>query len=269
MWFLLLIICGYRFSAFWLRSSVVSVLIISKVLATRMSTVLGDVIHPDQACAVPGRRITDSLVLTRDAICYARDRNIRLVVLNLDFEKAFDRVSHQYFFQVLQKMGFPKRFIAWVGLLYTGLVSKILVNGHLSKAVNICSGVRQGCPLSPLLYVACIEPLAQILRRDKSIKGPDIPGTGGLTATCVLYMADVTLLAMDVLSIRRAMDLTDWYGQASGAKLNRSKSKAQLFGPWERVDIGGLDVNFKEKDFKILGVKFDKDGGGQETGLTC
>ncbi len=77
-------------------------------------------------------------------------------------------------------------------------------------------------------------------------------------------MDDVSLLATDVLSIRRAMDLTDWYGQASGAKLNRSKSEAQLFGPWERVDIGGLDVNFKEKDFKILGVKFDKDGGGQE-----
>ncbi|KAL0150101.1 hypothetical protein M9458_054528, partial [Cirrhinus mrigala] len=184
--------------------------------------------------ACSGEKITDSLVLIRDAICYARDRNIRLVVLNLDFEKAFDRVSHQYLFQVLQKMGFPERFIAWVGLLYKGLVSKILVNGHLSKAVNIYSGVRQGCPLSPLLYVACIEPLAQILRRDKWIKGLDVPGTGGLTATCVLYMDDVTLLATDVLSVRRAMDLTDWYGRASGAKLNRSKSEAQLFGPWDR-----------------------------------
>ncbi len=195
---------------------------------------------------------------------YRRDRNIRLVVLNLDFEKAFDQISHQYLFQVLEKMGFPKRFIAWVGLLYKGLVSKIRVNGHLSKAVNIHSGVRQGCPLSPLLYVACIEPLAQILRRDKWIKGLQVPGTGGLTATCVLYMDDVTLLATDLLSIRRAMDLTDWYGRASGAKLNRSKSEAQLFGPWEGMDTGGLDVDFKETDFKILGVKFDKEGGGQE-----
>ena len=67
----------------------------SKLLSGRMSQVLEDVIHPDQACAVPGRKITDSLILIRDAICFARDRNIRLVVLNLDFEKAFDRVSHQ------------------------------------------------------------------------------------------------------------------------------------------------------------------------------
>ncbi|KAG1928987.1 hypothetical protein F2P79_023209 [Pimephales promelas] len=228
-----------------------------------MSTVLEDVIHLDQACAVPGRKITDSLILIRDAICYARDRNIRLVVLNLDFEKAFDRVSHQYLLQVLQKMGFSERFLAWVGLLYEDLGSKILVNGHLTKAVNIRSGVRQGCPLSPLLYVACIEPLAQILRRDKWIKGLDIPGTGGLTATCVLYMDDVTLLATDLLSVRRAMDLTDWYGRASGAKLNRSKSEALLFGPWGNVDKGGLDLDFKDNNLKILGVKFDREGGGQ------
>jgi len=237
--------------------------IFSKILSMRMSTVLEDVIHPDQACAVPGRKITDSLVLIRDAICYARDRNIRLVVLNLDFEKAFDRISHQFLFKVLEKMGFPGRFIAWVGLLYNCLVSRILVNGHLSKAVNIHSGVRQGCPLSPLLYVACIEPLAQILRKDKWIKGLDVPGTGGLTATCVLYMDDVTLLATDFLSVQRAMDLTDWYGRASGAKLNRSKSEAQLFGPWGDVDTGGLDLDFKDNDLKVLGVKFDREGGGR------
>ncbi len=85
-----------------------------------MSTVLEDVIHPDQACAVPGRKITDSLVLIRDVICYARDRNIRLVVLNLDFEKAFDRVSHQYLFQVLQKNGLSKEVYSLGGAAVQG-----------------------------------------------------------------------------------------------------------------------------------------------------
>ncbi len=107
-----------------------------------MSTVLEDVIHPDQAYAVPGRKITDSLVLTRDAICYARDRNIRLVVLNFDFEKAFDRVSHQYLFQVLQKMGFPKRFIAWVGLPLMSLVCSVF-----NPPKEISDGPREGSVL--------------------------------------------------------------------------------------------------------------------------
>ncbi|KAL7852925.1 hypothetical protein SRHO_G00187100 [Serrasalmus rhombeus] len=225
-----------------------------------MSMVLEDVIHPDQVCAVPGRKITDSLVLIQDAICFARDRNIRLLVLNLDFEKAFDRVSHQFLFKVLQKMGFPGRFLGWVGLLYKDINSRILVNGHLSKAITVHSGVRQGCPLSPLLFVACIEPLAQILRKDKWIKGLDLPG--GLTATCTLYMDDVTLLCSDVLTAQRALDLTDWYGRASGAKLNKGKSEAQLFGPWGNEPTH-LDVVFKENYLKILGLKFDKEGGGQ------
>lgn len=71
----------------------------------RMSSILGELIHPDQTCTVTGRKITDSLILMRDTICYARDRNIRLAVLNLDFEKAFDLVSHQYLLHILQKWG--------------------------------------------------------------------------------------------------------------------------------------------------------------------
>lgn len=82
-----------------------------KLLSTRMSTIL-DVIHPDQICTVPGKRITDGLGLIRDTICYARDRNIRLIALNFDFEKAFDWASYQYMSQVLQKVGLHKRLIS-------------------------------------------------------------------------------------------------------------------------------------------------------------
>lgn len=234
----------------------------SKLLATRMSMVLEDLIHPDQVCAIPGRRITDGLVLIRDTICYARDRNIRLVVLNLDFEKAFDRVSHQYLFRVLQKMGFPERFISWVGLLYRGISSRFLVNGHLTKAVDINCGVRQGCPLSALLYVVCIEPLAQILRRDKRINGVGIPGSGGLTTKCILYMDDINILCTDLLSVNRTLDLTDWFGQASGSRLNRDKTQAQFYGPWTQTEKTGLDVTQTQENQKILGIKFDREGGG-------
>ena len=235
----------------------------SKILATRMSLVLEDLIHPDQACAVPGRQITDNLLLIRDTICFARDRNIPLVVLNLDFEKAFDRVSHQYLFQVLEKMGFPGRFIAWVRLLYRDINSKILVNGHLTKAVNINCGVRQGCPLSALLYVICIEPLAQILRREQRIKGVVIPGSGRLQTKCLLYMDDVNILCTDILSINRTLDLTDWFGRASGSKLNRSKTQALFYGPWRVTDTTGLPLTVTKTDQKILGVKFDREGEGK------
>ena len=235
----------------------------SKLLAARMSLFLEELIHPDQACAVPGRKITDSLLLIRDTICFARDRNFQLVVLNLDFEKAFDRVSHQYLFQVLKQMGFPKRFIDWVALLYRGTTSKFIVNGHLTKAVNINCGVRQGCPLSALLYIICIEPLAQILRRDQQITGVHIPGSGGLQTKCILYMDDINLLCTDLLSVNRTLDLTDWFGQASGSKLNISKTQAQFYGPWTETEKTGLPLTVTQTEQKILGIQFDNEGGGK------
>ena len=128
----------------------------------RMRTVLGGVIHPDQTCAVAGRKITDSLILVRDAICLARDRNLRLAIMNSDFEKAYDRVSHQYILSVLQKRGFPTRFLAWVGLLYTGgekhFPRKWVSNGCSSSELRRPPRV----PLI-LLYACCIEPLADVL----------------------------------------------------------------------------------------------------------
>ncbi|KAG5830188.1 hypothetical protein ANANG_G00307420 [Anguilla anguilla] len=234
----------------------------SKILTLRMRGVLEQVIDLDQTCAVPGRRITDSLVLVRDAICYARDRNIRLAVLNLDFEKAYDRVSHQYMFRVLQKMGFSGGFLARVGLLYTEVRSRILVNGILSKAVSVNCGVRQGCPLSPLLFVCCMEPLAQVLRRDTWIKGLQIPGSGGREARCILYMDDVTVLCSDRVSVARVLDRTEWFGQASGAKLNREKTVLKVFGNWSEVEKQDLPQKVDVNEMRVLGVKFDAEGLG-------
>ncbi|XP_055788960.1 uncharacterized protein LOC129861847 [Salvelinus fontinalis] len=159
-------------------------------------------------------------------------------------------------------MGFPDRFLAWVGLLYGDITSKIIVNGHLTKAVGVHCGVRQGCPLSPLLFVACIEPLAQVLRRDQRISGVGIPGSGGMTAKCVFYMDDVNILCTDLLSVDRTLDRTDWYGRASGARLNRDKTEAQFFGLWADPDLTRLPLTVKTTDIRVLGVKFDREGGG-------
>lgn len=123
-----------------------------KLLASRLSVFLKDLIHPDQACAIPGRRITDSLLLIRDTICFARDRNIRLVVLNLDFEKAFDRVLHQYLFQVLKKNGISRKS----GILGT-MEGKVLI----TKAVIL--------PLLLLIGSVFMPPRRVLLDPDRAM----------------------------------------------------------------------------------------------------
>jgi hypothetical protein len=71
----------------------------------------------------------------------------------LDFEKAFDSIEHEALYMVLRKMGFPNFFISWAqNLLETG-TSSVLVNGVPGRNFKCKRGVRQGDPLSPLLFV--------------------------------------------------------------------------------------------------------------------
>lgn len=82
----------------------------------------------------------------------------------------------------------------------------------------------------------------------------------------VLYMDDVNLLCTDILSIHRTMDLTDWFGRALAARLNRKKSQIQFFGPWESIETRKIEPEVKKTDIKILGIKIDQDRGGKEIG---
>ena len=68
-------------------------------------------------------------------------------------EKAFDCVNHSFLFRLLEQLGFGPSFIQWVYTLYTGANMRIILNGYLSSRIDLKRGVRQGDPLSPLLYM--------------------------------------------------------------------------------------------------------------------
>lgn len=129
--------------------------IASKVLAGRLSQIVGSLVGEWQTCAVPGRRITDNLTLLRDLIFYAQSNNLPLAVAGIDIEKAYDRVAHPFLFGVLEQMGFPDKFLRALRNLYADMTSQVLVNGVVSDPFNVNSGVRQGCPLTPVMFYLC------------------------------------------------------------------------------------------------------------------
>ncbi|KAJ8358310.1 hypothetical protein AAFF_G00014730 [Aldrovandia affinis] len=138
----------------------------------------------------------------------------------LEEEKAFDRVQHGFLHGVLKRMGFGPRFIGWVRTLYAGVYSCVRVNGFLSGPVEQLGGVRQGCPLSPLLYVLFIEPFAELVRRDPAS-----------TTWC------------GCRGVRR------------GSKVNLAKSSVLYCGSW-RDDRSGGGFSVCTGGLKILGVRF-------------
>ena len=113
--------------------------------------------------------------IIQDSIDYANSENLCGAVLSLDQEKAFDRVDWQFLQKVLEHMHFGPSFRAWVRILYTTLYSRILINGTLGGPFSISRGVRQGCPLSPLLYILAAEPISRAIQESLDIVGFHYP----------------------------------------------------------------------------------------------
>ena len=123
-------------------------------------------------------------------------------ILSLDQEKAFDRVDWAFLFKTMSKMGFGDSFIKWIRLLYTNPRCSVMINGHLSPFFFPSSGVRQGCPLAPLLYVLNMEVLACNIRASSSVQCITLPGMSTPLPVLSLYADDVSVIT----SSERAME---------------------------------------------------------------
>ncbi|KAK3545148.1 hypothetical protein QTP70_001570 [Hemibagrus guttatus] len=238
--------------------------ILAKLMVLRLREVMARVVHSDQTCGVPGRMCGMNLALVRDALAWADQRRVPLALLSLDQEKAFDRVSHAFLFALLRRMGFGPGFVTMVRLLYAGAVSHVIVNGHCSGLIEQRGGVRQGCPLSPLLYVLYLEPLAEQLRRKPAFQGLHIPGAGGTRAKVSVYADDATLFLGRDEDFRAVSGILEAFSDATGARINRSKSAVLYTGAWAgRLDVPG-GFALCQDGLKILGVVFWREDSAQK-----
>ncbi|KAJ7998408.1 hypothetical protein DPEC_G00204630 [Dallia pectoralis] len=185
--------------------------IMTKALTKRFQSHLLTVIAADQTCSIPERSINDNLLLVRDVILHSQERG--------------------------SPLNFPQHLINWTNLCYQNISSRVLVNNILTDPFPIRSGVRQGCPLAPLLYVIYLEPFLERIRTSPGIPGYQLPGAGGERLMVVAYMDDITIVGTDSRSITTATKAVDDYCAATGALVNR-------------------------ETIKLLGITFQRDGEG-------
>ena len=131
--------------------------ILVRVLANRLQVVISDLIGPEQTYAVKRRSTQDNLHLIREVLEGMED-GTETALINLHQSKAFDRVNHRFLASVLETAEFKPEIRKWISIIYHNPQAVVQVNGRLSRAFAIKRSVRQGCPLSPLLYVFDLEP---------------------------------------------------------------------------------------------------------------
>ena len=164
----------------------------SKIITDHLKQVMPSIVHSDQTCSVVGRLIFSNLHLIRNTLDMINKTDETGILVTLDQMKAFDRIDQDFLMRVLTKFGFGPSFCRWVSIFYSNVLSRIICNGKLSTPVFLERGVRQGCPLSPLLYVLTSEVLANQIRKNPAIEGFLLPGTGGLQFKISQYTDDAT-----------------------------------------------------------------------------
>lgn len=229
--------------------------ICSKAITLRLAKVLDSIIDPDQTCSVPGRTISNNLVLLRDTFEYITQTDETGILVSLDQEKAFDRVNRTFLMELLDRFGFGSDFCRWISTFYLGANMRIILNGWLSRPIMLMRGVRQGDSLSPLLYILCVEALACQIRLCSGIRGFLLPGAKGRQFKVRQYADDTTSLVKDYNSLVRLFDIISIYEKGSGAKLNKSKTEAMWLGAWRDRPDAPLGLTWVRK-MKILGVIF-------------
>ena len=229
--------------------------IISKSLCNRLKLVMSKLISVDQTCSVPTRSIADNCHLLRCIVDYSVQKDIPIAIINLDQAKAFDRVSHSFLFDCLKAYGFGPSFLKWIKLLYTDISSSVLVNGHISEPFSVSRSVRQGCGLSPLLYVLSIEPFALKIKSHSGIMGLSLPGTVEKLEISQ-FADDNSLVCTDYKSIRHVFEVSENFCRASGAKLNKDKCKGLWLGAWKNNSDQLCGIKWNNGVEKMVGILF-------------
>ena len=228
--------------------------ICARALAARLLKVIHHVVGPDQTCGVPGRFISENVAIRRDLAHYCEVTNFPAAILSLDQGKAFDRVDWSFMFSTLSKMGFGYSFIKWIRLLYRNPRCSVMVNGHISPFFFPSIGVRQGFPLSTLLYVLSMEVLACNVRASPVIQGITLPGLSTPLPVLSLYVNDVSVIVSSDGAMEEVFYTYARFERGTGSKLNLDKCEGLWLGGCRGRPECPVPFQWTSNKIKVLGT---------------
>lgn len=194
----------------------------TRLLASRLKPLLPLLVAEAQGGFVPGRKIHDVIDCFIAAQQAARRGNSRALAVLLDIKKAYDSVNREYLKNSVKARGFGIRFLKATTATHAATWATFQVNGLLSRKIRITRGIRQGCPLAPLLFVLLLDLLYRWLLADQSLKdpiptAPDVEPVAG-------YADDTALIVAGEHQLPYAQTILDDFAALSGLHVNVAKS---------------------------------------------
>ncbi|KAJ9566292.1 hypothetical protein OSB04_002258 [Centaurea solstitialis] len=140
--------------------------VISKVIADRMKPVLSSIISRSQSAFIPGRRITDNILMAHELVAgYQRDVGTPRCAFKIDLRKAYDTVDWRYLLAMLRNFGFHPVLCKWIDEMLSTSSFSVVVNGETYGFFKGARGLRQGDPISPYLFTIVMEGFSMLLKK--------------------------------------------------------------------------------------------------------
>lgn len=238
--------------------------LITKILANRLRNVLPQVISENQSGFVGGRQISDNVLVSHEVMHSLKNRRYGKkgwLCLKLDMAKAYDRIEWKYIEAVMKKFGFDQQWIKWVMNCVETVSFAVVVNGDKGEFFQPQRGIRQGCPLSPYLFILCAEGFHYLIQNvvaSGSLQGVTI-GRGCSSISHLFFADDSVLFGEATIANCNAInDILQKYERASGQLVNRAKSSIFL--------SPNMPEQRKEEIVNALNIRLE-DGGGKYLGL--
>lgn len=234
--------------------------IIAKVIAVRLKPILSRCISNEQFGFLDSRQMHEAIGVAQETIHSVKQMNRKRAVIKIDLSKAYDRISWTYLRLLLTHLGFKTDFISWIMGCITSVSFAVLINGAASTFFKGQRGLRQGCPLSPLLFLLAAKGLSQLIqkaKREGCVTGLEVAVNCFISH--LLFVDDILLFTNGNMNeIKELKTILDLFMKATGMQINYRKSQLILegFSRHEKSQISSIlpfDMYNLEDPFKYLG----------------
>ena len=246
--------------------------IMGKVIIRRLRDQVDAKLRREQAGFRPGRGTREQIFTLRNIIEQSLEWNATLMLVFIDYMKAFDSIHQETLWKIMKLYGVPSKFIKLVRMFYTDVKCSVVSEGGLTNWFDVKSGVKQGCVMSGFLFLLVVDWIMSQAVKDNNtgIRWNMMEQLEDLD-----FADDIALLASNWNQLRRKLDRIKEYGDQTGLRINIGKTKSMSINANNNAAFSIDGEEIEEVDsFTYLGSEVSKGGGAAEdirrrTGKAC